>query len=121
MVTRTSAPFLPTVPQVSTPFVDTGLLITPAWHQLLIKLYQNVIPGTEQDLVTGPSPFTYNAQVSGTLIVQGLTGHVTLARPPVATAYTVFAGVNGTVPLAAGDIATITYTSTPPTLIWFPG
>lgn len=121
MATRTSSPFLPTIPQVSTPFVDENRIIMPPWLQLLIKLYQNSVPGTPDGGTAGPSPFVYTAVTSGTLIVNGLTGSVTLARPPSATAYPVFAGINGTIPLASGDIATITYTGAAPTVIWFPG
>lgn len=116
---RTNSPFLPTVPQVSTPFVDPNQLITPAWHLLLIKIYQNTTPGAQAGIALTGSPQTYVAQTSGTLIVNGLTGHVTLSRAG-GTPYTVFSGTDGTIPLAQGDTAVITYTGSP-TIVWFPG
>lgn len=110
---RTSSPFLPTIPQISTPFVDPSGCVTLPWLQLLIKCWQAITPQAPQTVVPTGSPFSWTASAAGTLMVSA--GAVTISRQGVA-----FAIAPGAIPVSQGDTVTVTYTSAP-TIGFFPG
>ncbi len=108
-------------PQISAPFVDNSGKILQVWLQLLITLWNRTGGGSGgqpkpfNPITVVTSPFIYTATASSNIwISPGTYCEVSIKR--YATTLDFGKVTRGIFPLSVGDIATITYTTLPPTI-----
>lgn len=101
------------VPNLLAPLVDKMGKVIPPWNSFFQQFTQKA-PATVE-ITVGASPFSYQANVIGTVIVRGGTvssivlirGDVTIANPVID-----FTGALSVL-VSIGDIVKITYSSIP--------
>lgn len=104
------------IPNYREPMLEKGTLMR-AWYQFFVDLWKGRPPGDKLALTPAASPFTYNAQSKGFVIVQG--GTVSLVQFSRGTSNHNTGSTQGCFPLSQGDSLIVTYSGTP-TLTWVP-
>lgn len=121
MAQPTQGGFPQGIPQASAPFVDETFRIQPAWLLLLISMWQRTgggsgnNPAPIQTITILGSPAVFTASVTGHLWIEpGTYCDVNIVRGST----TVHSGkvTRGNFPMSVGDVATISFTTLPPTV-----
>lgn len=103
------------IPRSDNPVADDNGNITPAWFRFLASLVKQ--PAPSQSVTVGASPFSYPANSSGSLIVQGGTvSNVSVIR---GTSTINVGATYGIFPASTGDVFKVTY-SVAPTMTFLP-
>lgn len=98
----------PTVPSSTQPIAGGGGIITTVWQRFFNALVGP--PEAIANVPAKPSPHTYTASQGGILVVSGGTvNNIKLRRATVELDL----GTIRVVPVASGDVVTITYSVTP--------
>ena len=100
----------PNAPNWKAPLVNPDGTASQAWFGYLIQL-GGYAPAAIATVDVAGSPFTYTASAPGTLVVSGgtvLSITLTRAQMVVSVGFT-----SGSLPMSAGDKATIIYSSIP--------
>ena len=97
------------VPSSRQPIADGAGMVTPVWQRFFNVLVQAAAPITSVEV--DASPFAFRAGARGTLsITSGTVSDISITRNMVSAATGLTAGL---VPVANGDVVTVTYTVAP--------
>lgn len=98
----------PTVPNSTQPIADPKGMVTQVWLRFFGALV--AAPEPISPVAVGASPTSFTASQNGSVVVSGGTiSAVSLTRAGTAIAF----GTTRSIPVANGDIVTVTYSVTP--------